>query len=297
MPRPRSPRARHTGPMRPQLFPRDLGLTLRMVLAAVVTPLVVLAALALVAAVAPVRIDIFVAIAAVIGIGMALNDRERTRSAREGEPAPPEVVATVERLCLASDLPKPEVVVNAERQPNSWVVWMGRGRYRLHVTAGLLELLAPAELEAVLAHELAHVAHHDAAVMTAVGGPGAVLLQGGAKISRGWPMWIGGMVAMAVGWLGSVGGRILSRYREFAADAGAGALTGNPAALASALTKVSGGLVAIPSRDLRAVAARDAVHLLPVAPAGEYKLPATHPPLRARIERLQRMEATLQSAR
>jgi heat shock protein HtpX len=101
---------------------------------------------------------------------------------------------------------------------------------------------------------------------------------------------------MAVGWVGSLGGRIMSRYREFAADAGAVALTGSPAALASALTKVSEGLVAIPSRDLRAVAARDAFHLLPVAES-EHNLPATHPPLRARIERLERMEARLQSAR
>ena len=284
--------------MRPQLFPRDAGLALRMVLAAVVTPLVVLAALAAIVLLASAKIVVFVAIAAVIGIFMTLTERARVRAARGGlGSAPPELAATVERLCLAGDLPKPEVVVNAERQPNSWVMWMGRGRYRLHVTEGLFDALTPVELEAVVAHELSHVAHHDAAVMTVVGGPGAVLLQGGSKIARGWPMAIGGLTAMAVGWLGSVGGRILSRYREFAADAGAVALTGNPAALASALTKVSDGLVAIPSRDLRAVAARDAFHLLPVVPRGEYKLPATHPPLRARIERLQRMEASLQSAR
>jgi len=282
--------------MRPQLFPRDAGLTLRMVLAAVATPLVVLAALAAIVALAPLRIDIFVGIAAVIGVGMALNDRERTRSARAGSPAPPEVVATVERLCLAADLAPPEVVVNAERQPNSWVVWTGRGQYRLHVTEGLLGLLSPAELEAVLAHELAHVAHHDAAVMTAVGGPGAILLQGGSKIARGWPMALGGMVAMAVGWLGSVGGRILSRYREFAADTGAVALTGNPAALASALMKVSEGVVAVPTRDLRAVAARDPFHLLPVAEVHN-RLLATHPSLQARIARLERLEARVQSFR
>jgi heat shock protein HtpX len=296
-PRPRRPRARHTGSMRAPLFPHDTGLAVRMVLAAVVTPLAVLAALAAVVAVAPLKIDVLVAIAAVIGIFMTLNDRARARSARKGlRDAPPELAATVERLCLAGDLPKPEVVVNAERQPNSWVTWLGRGHYRLHVTAGLIDLLTPAELEAVVAHELAHVAHRDAAVMTVVGGPGAVLLHGGSKITN-WPFIMGGLTAMAVGWLGSLGGRILSRYREFAADAGAVALTGNPVALASALAKVSDGLVAIPSRDLRSVAARDAFHLLPVVPRGEYNLPATHPPLRARIERLQRMEAKLQSAR
>ena len=72
---------------------------------------------------------------------------------------------------------------------------------------------------------------------------------------------------------------MLSRYREFAADAGAVALTGSPAALASALTKVSAGLLAIPSRDLREVAVRDAFHLLPPR-ATESRLPASHPPLR-----------------
>ena len=297
MPRPRDPRARHTGPMRPQLFPHDTGLAFRMILAAVVTPLIVLAGLAAIVMLASTKIVLMVALAAVIGVVTACKEVGRTRSARGSRSAPPELAATVERLCLAGDLPRPEVVVNAERQPNSWIVWTGRNRYRLHVTEGLLELLAPAELEAVLAHELAHVAHRDAAVMTVVGGPGAVLLRGGSKIATSWPIMLGGLTAMGVGWLGSLGGRILSRYREFAADAGAVALTGNPAALASALTKVSAGLVAIPSRDLRSVAARDAFHLLPVARSGEYNLPATHPPLRARIERLQRMEATLQAAR
>ena len=94
--------------------------------------------------------------------------------------------ATVERLCLAADLPKPEIVVNTERQPNSWVVWAGRTRYRLHVTEGLLELLEPRELEAVLAHEIAHVANRDATVMTVVGGPGGALIAGGQKLARGW---------------------------------------------------------------------------------------------------------------
>ena len=268
-----------------------------MVLAAVVTPLAVLAGLAAIVLLAPAKVVVFAAIAAAVGIFMAVRERAETRAARErGAEAPPELEATVSRLCLAADLPRPEVVVSTERQPNSWIVWTGGGRYRLHVTEGLLAALEPTEVEAVVAHELAHMAHRDAAVMTVVGGPGAVLLQGGLRM-RGWPMMMGGLAAAGVGWVGSLGGRILSRYREFAADAGAVALTGNPAALASALTKVSDGLVAIPARDLRSAAAMDAFHLLPVARGREYRLPATHPPLRARIERLQRLEATLQSAR
>jgi heat shock protein HtpX len=268
-----------------------------MVLAAVVTPLVVLAGLAAIVALAPAKVVIFAAIALVVGVVMAVNDRAQTRALRTGTVGgEPELEAAVTRLCLAADLPKPDVVVSSEWAPNSWVVWLGGGRYRLHVTRGLLDALEPSEVEAVVAHELAHVAHRDAAVMTVVGGPGAVLLSGGLRM-RGWPMMMGGLAAAGVGWLGSLGARILSRYREFAADRGAVALTGNPAALASALTKVSHGLVAIPTRDLRTAAVMDAFHLLPVSRGGRFGLPDTHPPLQARIERLQRLESALQSAR
>src|SRR4051812_22220689 len=282
--------------MRAQLFPRDPGLTARMVAAAVATPLAVLAALALVVAVAPLKVVVFVFVAATVGVFLAVG--ERTKEAGPGtHAAPPEVHATVERLCLAADLAKPEVVVNAERQPNSWIVWTGRRRFRLHLTEGLLECLEPRELEAVIAHELAHVAHRDAIVMTVVGGPGAVLLGGGSMLAGRWiwPLQLGGLLAAAIGWVASLGTRALSRYREFAADAGAVALTGNPAVLASALMKVSDGVHALPTRDLRVAAARDAFHLLPVA--RERGLTATHPSLKARIARLERMEARLQSAR
>ena len=64
-------------------------------------------------------------------------------------------------------------------------------------------------------------------------------------------------------------------------------MTGNPAALASALIKVSEGLVAIPQRDLRAAAVRDAFHLLPAARDNAFALPPTHPPL-ARADRAPR---------
>jgi heat shock protein HtpX len=135
--------------------------------------------------------------------------------------------------------------------------------------------------------------------MTVVGGPGAVLIGGGGRMARRGGFWLlslGGLVALAIGWVASIGTRALSRYREFAADAGAVALTGNPSALASALMKVSEGVVAVPTRDLRAVAARDPFHLLPVAEVRN-RLLATHPSLAARIARLERLEARVQSFR
>jgi heat shock protein HtpX len=281
-----------------ELFPTDRGLVARMAVAGVATPLVVLAALAAVVVIAPTRLVVGVAIALVIGVFAALQEHAQRRPARALSPQDaPELHAAVERLCLIADLPKPRIVLERERQPNSWIVATGRDRARLHLTQGLVDRLEPRELEAVIAHELSHLAHRDAIVMTVVGGPGAALLAGGSALAGRWiwPLQLGGLVAAAIGWVATLGTRALSRYREFAADAGAVALTGHPAVLASALMKVSDGVHALPTRDLRAAAARDAFHLLPVA--RERRVTATHPSLKARIARLERMEARLQSAR
>jgi heat shock protein HtpX len=287
---------------RRKLLPADRGLVVRMVVAAVLTPLIVVVALAAVVLEAPAKIVILTGIASVIGVvGMrrerAADKHATTVSASQA----PELHAVVERLCLLADLPKPAIVIERRHVPNSWVVGTGAGRYRLHLTEGLLERLEAHELEAVIGHELAHVANRDAAVMTVVGGPGAALLGGGLRLMRGgwWVAISGGLVAAAIGWVASLGTRALSRYREFAADAGSVALTGSAAALASALMKVSEGISAIPARDLRAVAAQDAFHLLPVARRGEdrMRLPATHPSLEARIARLERLEQALQKPR
>ena len=179
-------------------------------------------------------------------------------------------------------MPKPEIVIEPERQPNSWLVGLSRDRARLHVTRGLLELLTPSELEAVVGHELAHLVNRDAAVMTAVGGPGAVLLDGGKRMLRGgwWFVLMGGVVAAGVGRLSLLGTQVLSRDRELAADAGSAALTGRPAALASALRRISGELRLIPEEDLRVAACRDVFHLLAVERGGRRlgRAPRRDPP-------------------
>jgi heat shock protein HtpX len=271
-----------------------------MVIAAVSTPLIVLGCVAGVVLVAPFKVAAGVGIAAALGIGGTLRERRSRPRARAVAPAEaPELHAIVDRLCVIADLPKPEIVIEPEQQPNSWLVGLSRGRARLHVTRGLLDLLTPSELEAVVGHELAHLVHRDAAVMTAVGGPGAVLLDGGRRMmGAGW--WfatIGGVVAAGVGWVSRLGTQALSRHRELAADAGSAALTGKPAALASALRRISGELQLVPDEDLRLAACRDVFHLLAVGDGEGAGVTATHPPLATRIKRLERLERQMQAAR
>src|SRR5262245_39671884 len=262
-----------------------------MVTASVATPLVVVAAVVLVVLIAPLKLLIGLALASVIGIVIAVRERASAAGWVEARPDEhPELHAIVERLCVVADLPKPQIALNHEPYPNSWIVSLGRGRARLHVTTALLDRLDANQLEAVIAHELAHVAHRDATVMTVVGGPAAVLVGGGARGARVgvFPINAGAVIALAIGWVASLGSLALSRYREFAADAGAVALTGNPAALATALMAVSDGVHKLPSRDLREVVARDPFHLLPVGDSRG--LLASHPSLEARIARLERLE-------
>jgi len=276
-----------------ELIPADRGLQARMALAAVLTPALVLATVAAIVVLLPFKLVLAVGIAAAVGICGAV---EALRRDDRGFPlersAAPELHDAVERLCALGDVPKPEIVVNRERQPNSWVLAPLGKRPQLHVTTGLLELLTPEELEAVIAHELAHLINRDAMVMTVVATPGAVLLEGGRHGWGCWWLWMGNLIALAIGGLAGMGTNALSRYRELAADAGAAALTGRPAALGSALVKVSGGLRVLPTSDLRAVSGRDEFHLLP-ADESSHRLMRTHPELHHRLARLERMERDL----
>ena len=271
-----------------------------MVLASVLTPLLALAGMGAIVALAPARLAIGVAVALVVGVGVAVHRyRESSRGHPLPETAAPELHAIVGRLCALADLSKPTLVRTPEAQPNAWVVGVRPRTTRLYVTVGLLELLEPEELTAVIAHELSHLAHRDAAVMTAVGGPSAALVAGGRMgFSNGglWQFWIPAGLAWLLGSLTALGTNSLSRHRELAADEGAAALTGRPAALVSALRRMSGSLALVPREDLRSVAARDAFHVLPTGDEGSGAwrgLMATHPPLETRIARLERLEQRL----
>jgi len=194
--------------------------------------------------------------------------------------------------------------VRGERKgpPLSWTTALPRRRPRIHVTRALLLELDDPQLEAVLAHEISHIANRDAVVMTVLAAPGIYVLRGLRLSLRDAP-WRGkpgivmfiGIYAVPAG-LSAALARIVSRHRELAADRGAATLTGSPSVLTAALLRLSGELAGIPQRDLRAVAARDLLHVVPVRPEhGIRRLWATHPKLATRLRELERLERRLQA--
>ena len=218
----------------------------------------------------------------------------------------PELHAIIERLCVQADLPKPKVCVMETSMPNAFAMGRSRKSTTVCATRGILELLTPAELEGVLAHELTHVINRDVMVMTLAGffaSLAALILQfsfffgGGGDREEEEDIFLVVIASMIVYAVSFFLMRALSRYREFAADRGGAVLTGRPSALASALIKVTGTIERVPSQDLRSAEALSAFFIVPArAKKSLLNLFADHPPLEQRLAALERLESQLQSA-
>jgi heat shock protein HtpX len=218
----------------------------------------------------------------------------------------PQLHAMVDRLCALADMPKPRVAVADTDIPNAFATGRSPDRAVVAVTTGLGRRLTDAELEAVLSHELSHVAHRDVTVMTVASSVGVLagLLMRSAmwsSMGRGRDQNSGliflvatlvGIVVYAVSFLLT---RVLSRYRELAADRAGAILTGQPAHLMSALTKISGDMARIPERDLRAAEPYNAFFIYPAFTdkVDFASLFSTHPPLEKRLEQLGRLSREL----
>jgi heat shock protein HtpX len=216
----------------------------------------------------------------------------------------PQLHAMVERLCVQADLPKPKVAVAQTRMPNAFALGRSPKSATVCATTGIMELLSPAELEGVMAHELTHVANRDVLVMTLASFFATIaayivqfgFLFGGSSDDDDNPSaMVLFLVSIGVYVVSFFLMQALSRYREFAADRGAALITGRPSALASALTRISSGMARIPQRDLRATQELAAFYIFPPG-AGKAigSLFATHPPMEKRIAALQRLEMQLQ---
>jgi heat shock protein HtpX len=219
----------------------------------------------------------------------------------------PEVHAIVERLCAMAGLPKPRIALVDTDVPNAFATGRSPKHAAVAVTTGLLRRLDPPEIEAVLAHELSHIANRDVLIMTVASffAMLAALLTrfglyagmfggfGGGNNNRNGnnnqvPVWLIVLAVSIVTYVISyVLIRTISRYREYAADRGSALITGAPENLMSALNKIASGITQIPQQDLRQVAGMNAFFIVPTnwrQQVGELFM--DHPPLEKRIAAL-----------
>jgi heat shock protein HtpX len=224
----------------------------------------------------------------------------------------PELHQLIDRLCALADMPKPRVAIADSDVPNAFATGRNQKHAVVCVTTGIMRRLSEPELEAVLSHELSHVAHRDVAVMTIASFLGILAgfvvraaIYGGAYGGFGRSsdnrdntgavillVVVASAVVYAISFLLT---RALSRYRELSADRAGAILIGRPSLLAAALVKVSSEMARIPTRDLRAAEPLNAFFFAPALARGASfsSLFHTHPPLERRLEQLARLEAQL----
>ncbi|MGH9029324.1 MAG: zinc metalloprotease HtpX [Acidimicrobiales bacterium] len=231
----------------------------------------------------------------------------------------PELHGVVDRLCALADMKKPRVAIAEVDMPNAFATGRNPSNAVVCATRGILRRLDEPELEAVLAHELSHVAHRDVAVMTIAsflgmlaglltrvmlyaglfggfGGGGGRNNQSGSQIVLvEMAVLVVSALVYAISYLLTMA---LSRYRELAADRSGAILIGRPSLLASALIKVTGELSRIPTRDLRSAEHFNAFYFTPAIANGASlsSLFSTHPPLQKRLDQLAKLEAEMNQA-
>jgi len=218
----------------------------------------------------------------------------------------PDLHRIVQRLAQLADLPTPRLALMQTNVPNAFATGRSPKNAVIAVTSGLLRMLEPAELESVLGHEMSHIKNRDMMVLTyasLLASVAAFIVQvgmwtgfGGSRGRRGGDNSVA-IVFLASGIVWAVSFfllRLLSRYREYAADRGSVLLTGSPAVMRSALIKVSGTASRIPSQDLRTAQTMNAFFIVPIGAKSAFgELFQTHPTLEHRLARLEEMERNM----
>jgi heat shock protein HtpX len=300
---------------RPSSFGRDTGLQARILLTIFLLGLVYAILIAALIAAGAGAVTIAIVAAGLFALQLFTSDKIALYSMGAREVGPndgPEartLHAIVERLCIQANVPKPRIAIAQTPMPNAFAVGRSPKSATVCATTGILGLLDPAELEAVLGHEITHVLNRDVVVMTVASffaSIAAFITQFGFFFGGGFGgdnrdnnnngFFVVILVSAAVYVISFLLIQALSRYREFAADRGSAIITGRPSALISALMKIDSGMARIPQRDLRAAPGELAAFYIfpPKAKQAVSTLFSTHPSLEARIKRLERLEAQLQ---
>ena len=299
-------------------FPADAGLTSRMLGTMFLLGLLYVVFVAVLIAILKSWVLIVLIAGCFLFFQYFFSDRIALYSMRGREVSPeqePELHQMVDRLCALADMPKPRVAISDSDLPNAFATGRNQQHAVVCVTSGILRRLSAPELEAVLSHELSHVAHRDVAVMTlasflgilagfvvrssiyagAYGGGGGWGRSNDRDNNAGAVILLVVLASAVVYALSFLLTRLLSRYRELSADRAGAILIGRPSLLASALVKITGDMARIPTRDLRAAEPLNAFFFAPaLAPGFSFStLFATHPPLERRLAQLEQLEAQL----
>jgi heat shock protein HtpX len=223
----------------------------------------------------------------------------------------PRLHEIVDRLCLLANMKKPRVGVSEMDMPNAFATGRSPSHAVICATRGLMQRLNDEELEAVLAHELSHVAHRDVAIMTIASGVGMLaglvsrIAMFGAMFGGRGGRGRGGqnivllematmLVSIVIYVIAYLLTMALSRYRELAADRSGAILIGKPSVLAAALVHITGDIGKIPRTDLRKSQAMNAFFFAPALAGGTAaNLFSSHPSLEKRLDQLNKLEKEL----
>ena len=291
--------------MKRRSYGRDAGLTVRMLLTSGLLGLLYVAfAVVLISVLHVAFVPMLVIVVGIAVFQYYTSDKLALAAAgakvvsREDAPQLHDMVG---RLCGMADLPKPKIAIMDTPVPNAFATGRSPKHAAVCVTSGLWERLEPKEVEGVLAHELSHIANRDVLVMTVASffamlaamltrfGLYAGMWGGGnRRDNNGPPIWlIIFVVSMLVYVISFVLIRMISRYREYAADRGSALITGAPEYLMSALQKISSQMTLIPNRDLRQVEGMNAFFIIPAKAKGAVaELFMDHPPIEKRLAAL-----------
>ena len=222
----------------------------------------------------------------------------------------PQLHLMVKTLADRYEMPMPKVAIIDTAVPNAFATGRNPKNALVAVTVGIQQRLSERELQAVIGHELAHVANRDMRILAIANF--LVTLTSFLMTMLFWNMLFGGMgsrrnnggggmmmvylVTILVYFVGQLLVLALTRYREFGADHTGAEISGDPGALADALEKISGTVAGIPDQDLRKLQTANAFLIIPAAlkSQGSMNLFSTHPPLEERVRRLRELEQRMQ---